>query len=175
MRKLLALTPLFLIATTLPAQTPSNVILRSSPSSQNCPIGVTAQHTPQGGMQEVSPSAKHHQLGFDISLNAIDGRLIRQAKITLHGTTGGFLPAASRKNNADVTESFTLTPGDSPKPSFQSIVYAEKLTGVQWIEVDEVTYTDGTEWNQTAGSVCRVAPNGVILINATSKSLDPNP
>jgi hypothetical protein len=189
MRYLLALTPLFLIATALPAQTgsatmeglmaqssPATVTVLTSQPVNNCPIGIAAEHTPQGGMQEVSPSAKHHQLGYNISLSAFDGRLIRQADVTLHGIIGAhFMPTKPNAHGTDSTETFTLTQSSTPRPTFQSVVYANKLTGVSWIQVDEVTYADGTEWHQTAGSVCRVAPNGVILINATSKSLNPRP
>jgi hypothetical protein len=183
MSKLLALTPLFLIATALPAQTgfasmsgltpqnsPATVTTLTSQPFYNCPVGIAAQHTPQGGMQEISPSAKHHQLGFDISLSAFDGRLIRQADVTFHGIIGAhFMPAKPTADGTDATETFTLTQGSTPKPSFQSVVYARKLTSVQWIQVDEVTYIDGTEWHQTAGSVCRVIPKVLLLVNASTK------
>ena len=171
MRTLLAIIALFLASSALPAQTaPSNVIVLQSPSPSNCPVGVEAQHTQQGVVQQVSPNANHSQLSYDIRLSAFNGRLIRQARITLRGIEGAHvLPAASGEDQADVTESFTITPGDSPKPRFQSVVYAEKLTGVRWIDVDEVTYADGTVWHQTHGSVCRVAPNGFFLVNATAK------
>lgn len=171
MRTLLALTPLFLIASALPAQTtPATATVLTSPSSNNCPVGIAAQHTPQGTVMQVSPSAKPHQLGYNISLSAFDGRLIRQAKVTLRGIVGAHvLPASSAHYYTNVTETFTITPGTSPKPKFQSVVYAEKLTGVRWIEVDEVTYADGTQWRQTSGSICRVAPNAFLLVNAPAK------
>jgi len=170
MRTLLALTPFFLIATALPAQTvQAHAIVDTSPSFQNCPIGVQAQHTPRGNVMQVSPS-RQPQLGYNIILRAFDGRLIRQAKVTLRGIVGAHvLPAAATDNSTDVTETFTLTPGDSPKPTFHSVVYAEKLTGVQWIEVDEVTYANGTQWHQTGGSICRVSPNGYLLVGAPAK------
>jgi hypothetical protein len=183
MRKLLALTPLFLIATALPAQTgfasmsgltpqnsPATVTTLTSQPFYNCPIGIAAQHTPGGTVLQVSPSAAHRPLGYNINLSAFDGRLIRQASVTLHGFIGPhFLPATSKDDpTTDATETFTLTPGNTPKPAFQSVVYAKKLTGVSWIQVDEVTYADGKEWHQTTGSVCRVTPNGFLPVTAPS-------
>jgi hypothetical protein len=171
MRILLAIIALLLAPAALTAQaTPAKVSVLQASDSQNCPVGIQAQHTPQGAVQQVSPSAAHYQLGYNISLRAFDSRLIRQARITLRGLAGAqVLPAAHRDNKANATESFTITPGASPKPTFQSVVYTQKLTGVLWIEVDQVNYADGTEWHQAPGSVCRVAPNGYFLVNATAQ------
>jgi len=184
MRKLLALTPFFLIATALPAQTgfasmeglngqssPANVTVLTPQPVNKCPIGIAAQHTPGGSVLQVSPSTPHGPLGYNINLSAFDGRLIRKARVTLHGFIGAhFLPAASKGDpTTDATETFTLTPGKTPKPKFQSVVYAKKLTGVSWIQVDAVTYADGKKWHQTNGSVCRVTPNGFLPVNLTTK------
>jgi hypothetical protein len=184
MRTLLALTPLILIATTLPAQTgfasmsgltpqnsPATVTTLTSQPVKNCPVGIAAQHTPGGTVLQVSPSGPHGPLGYNINLSALDGRLIRQASVTLHGIVGPhILPAASKGDpTTDATETFTLTPGDTPKPAFQSVVYAKKLTGVSWIQVDAVTYAGGKEWHQTNGSVCRVTPNGFLPIKLSTR------
>jgi hypothetical protein len=168
MRTLLAVTALLLAPSALLAQTASATIVLQSSGAQNCPVGIQAQHTPQGAVEQVGRSAERHQLGYNISLRAFDSRLIRQARITLRGIAGAqVLPAgASSESNANATESFTLTPGATPKATLQSVVYAEKLTGVRWVEVDELTYADGTQWRQTQGSVCRVAPNGFLLVNS---------
>ena len=181
MRKLLAVTPFFLIATALPAQTgfasmsgltpqnsPANVIVLAAPPVNNCPVGIAAQHTPGGIVLQVSPSTPHRPLGYNINLGAFDGRLIRHASVTLHGFIGAhFLPtAANNSPTTDATETFTLTPGHTPKPAFKSVVYPKKLTGVSWIQVDAVTYADGKEWHQTNGSVCRVTPNGFLPVTA---------
>jgi hypothetical protein len=182
MRNQLALTPLFLIATALPAQTgfasmsglnpqnsPANVTTLTAQPVNNCPIGIAAQHTPGGTFAQVSP-APPNSLAYNISLSAFDGRLIRQADVTLHGIIGvHFMPTTPKADTTDATETFTLTQGATPKPHFQSVVYAKKLTGVQWIQVDEVTYADGTQWHQTPGSVCRVTPNGLLLIKLATK------
>ena len=166
MRTLLAVTALLLAPSALLAQAPATIVLQSA-GAQNCPVGIQAQHTPQGAVEQVGRGAQSHQLGYNISLRAFDSRLIRQARITLRGISGAqILPAGSSDSSANATESFTLTPGATPKATLQSVVYAEKLTGVRWVEVDDLTYADGTTWRQAQGSVCRVAPNGFLLVNA---------
>lgn len=171
MRNLLAITPLLLFSIAVSAQTNSvNDIVLASPTLGNCPVGVSAQHAPQGEIVQVRSTGERQRLGFNINLSAFDGRLIRQAKVTLRGIAGAnVLPASSNPRSADVSESFTITPGSMPKPTFQSVVYAERLTGVRWIDVDEVTYASGKQWHQTDNSVCRVAPNGLLLVNSTVK------
>jgi hypothetical protein len=181
MRKLLALTPLFLVPTALFAQTgsahmdglngqssPAKVIVLSSQPADNCPIGIAVGHTSGATFEQVSPTTPHSTLAYNISLSAFDGRLIRQADVTLHGIIGAHFMPTTPNNTPDATETFTLTQGATPKPSFQSVVYTQKLTGVQWIQVDAVTYADGTQWHQSPGFVCRVTPNPFLPINAAA-------
>lgn len=169
MRTLLSVTAILLTpAAALSAQTiSSSTIVLQAPSLQNCPVGIMAQRTPQGAVQQVSRASDHPLLGYNISLRSFDAQLVAKAQVTLSGLAGArVLPAASFGTKADTSESFTITPGTSPKAAFESIVYTKKLTGVLWIEVNQVTYADGTEWHQTKGSVCRVAPNGFLPVNA---------
>jgi hypothetical protein len=166
MRPSLALA-LLLLAPAAIAQ--SNVVLEAS-STQSCPVGVYAQHSPLGAVEQIRTSTAHHQLAYNITLRALDTRLIAQARITLLGLSGPqVLPVGQNATSSpNAAETFTLTPGATAKPSFDSVVYAHKLTGVRFIQLDDVTYADGTQWHQTSGRTCRVAPNGLLLINATA-------
>jgi hypothetical protein len=171
MRTLLALTALLLTPAALIAQAShTTVTVLDAANSQNCPVGVQAQHAPQGAVHQVNRPANHYKLGYNISLSSFDSRLIRQATITLRGLEGAqVLPASYGSSKADATERFTISPGASPKPTFESIVYTQKLTGVLWIEVNQVSYADGTEWHQAPGSVCRVPPGGYLEVNSIAR------
>ncbi len=163
------LAALLLIPSALTAQAPANsIIVLQAPLNQNCPVGIEARHSSQGAVKQVRDAGAPHQLGYNIALNSLNFAPIRQASITLRGLAGAHVIPASTHAEADATETFTLTPGDSPKASFHSIVYTGKLTGVRWVELNEVTYADGTQWHQKEGSVCRVAPNGYMLVNASN-------
>jgi hypothetical protein len=166
MRPFIALTALLLSPAAILAQT--NITLED-PVSQSCPVGVYAQHSPLGAVEQIRNSSDHHQLAYNITLRALDTRLIQQARITLLGLSGPqIIPAQNATSSPNAIETFTLTPGASPKATFDSVVYAHKLTGVRFIQLDDVTYADGTQWHQTSGRTCRVAPNGLLLINATA-------
>jgi hypothetical protein len=166
MRPFLALTALLLTPAILPAQ---SIITRPVTSTPGCPVGILAQHSPQATVEQIRTSTAH-QLAYNITLRALDTRLITQARITLLGLSGPqVLPVGQNATSSpNATETFTLTPGATAKPSFDSVVYAHKLTGVRFIQLDDVTYADGTQWHQTSGRTCRVAPNGLLLINATA-------
>jgi hypothetical protein len=168
MRTPLAVFALLLIPSALTAQTAaSNLIILQAPLNQNCPVGVEARHSSQGAMEQINNGGRPHQLGFNIALSSLNMERISQASITLRGLAGPQVMLVAAQSPKDATETFTITPGDSPKASFHSVVYTGKLTGVRWVEVDEVTYADGKQWHQTEGSVCRVAPNGYMLVNAS--------
>ena len=164
MRTLLALTALLL---TPAAFAQASLTLEAS-DTQSCPVGVIARHTPQGAVEQVRDTSEHHKLAYNIAIRTLDTRLITQARITLLGLNGPQITPVAQSPSANATETFTLTPGASPRPSFNSVVYTQNLTGVRFIQVDEITYADGTHWHQTANHICRVIPNGLLLVNATA-------
>ena len=138
------------------------------PGSMNCPVGLSTHRVPGGQVVEVEGKKLPSRLGYNLTLRALDGKLIRQADVKLVGIAGGrVVPAGLTPTDGDVSESFTITPGETPKAELHSVVYARQLTGVKWVEVDSLTYADGTVWRQKAGSVCRVAPDLYLPVNAT--------
>jgi hypothetical protein len=165
MRTPVVVFALLLIPSALLAQSPANnVIIFQAPLNQNCPVGIEASHSSRGAMEQIDNGGRPHQLSYNIALSSLNLQRISQASITLRGLSGPQLMLASAHAIGDATETFTITPGDSPKASFHSVVYTGKLTGVRWVEVNEVTYADGKQWHQTGGSVCRVAPNGFLPV-----------
>ncbi len=166
MRNLLGLCSLLLAATTLTAQSPStgSVLLLQQHISQNCPVGLSARHSSDGGMVSVSPGSGPHQQGYDITFSPRKSLQVAQARISLHGISGSHVIPAGKKEVGDATESFTVSPTSSANHRFQSVVYTAKLTGVEWVELNDLTYTDGTQWHESADAICRVAPNGYMLV-----------
>ena len=165
---LLAVTPLLLAQ----SAAPTSAVVLQAPQSQDCPVGLSARHANQGAVVNVSPRSSPQEQGYHVTFAPLQDHGIAQAKITLHGMSGAqLLPVGSHGDAGlkpdtpkDITESFTVAPAAGAKHLFHSTVYTEKLTAVQWIELNEVKYTDGTTWHESVGSVCRVAPNGFMLV-----------
>ncbi len=161
---MLALLPLGLSALAqAPAQSTSSVVLMASRTA-GCPVGLEARHAQDGGLVSVSPTTRHSEQSYRILFSPSDEKAISQAKITLHGLAGGQVVPAAAAPKGDATESFTLSPAMGAKHLFRSTVSTGKLTGVQWVELDELTYSDGTQWHASATATCRVAPNGFMLV-----------
>ncbi len=164
------LTAQTLTAQTLTAQTKSTggVLMLAQPTGQNCPVGFSARHTGSGAMLSVSPKSRPQLQGYNITFQPRAGLGVAEAKLTLHGISGPHLrPANGNTDGATATESFTVSPSSGENHRFHSVVYVQKLTGVDWIELNEVTYADGTQWHESADAPCRVVPNGFMLVANT--------
>ena len=151
---------------TTPAAAPkaSNIVVMQA-SAAGCPVGFAARRAPDGGLITVRPAVKARRQSYDITLTPGSDHAITQALITLHGLAGGQVVPAKNSAAGNATESFNLTTsGSGAKPLLHSTVYTSKLTGVQWVELNELTYADGSTWHESDTAVCRIAPNGYMLV-----------
>ncbi len=175
---------LLLLSATLAAQAPSAqgasdaAVLASlkeriatlravAPATGACPVGFSARHADVGAMLNVSPATKPSGPAYNLRFVPRDGGAITQAKITLHGISGHHvIPAGNGPHAAsnETSEAFTLALSSDGRDLFTSVVYPGKLTGVTSVELNELTYADGTKWHETAGARCEIAQNGYMLV-----------
>lgn len=154
----------FLLTSPLLAQAP--VVAFTTPSSQGCPVTLDARHAQNGALITTQNNEGSREQAYRLTFLPQDARSIVQAQVRLHGLGGpGVLPARS-PGEGTATEDFTLAPSHDASRRFVSVLYAHKLTGVQWIELQSLRYADGTTWRSSASSVCRVAPDGFMLVSA---------
>ena len=183
--RLFALLTAFPLGTALLAQTPaplptrispSNIVILPASATEGCPVGFAAQHANQGALISVRPGTTPPRQSYNLSFTPRGNHPITQARVTLHGLSGGqFLPAgetasqtasqAASQTRGDATEDFTLAPRATSNDRFYSTVFVHKLTGVQWIELNEVTYADGTRWRESSTALCHITPNGMLRVN----------
>lgn len=162
----LTLLPLFAIGSLLPAQQPATTSANvfQAPANQNCPVGLEASHSKQGGLRNVGPSTGGAKQAYELRFSSEPYRPIAQAVVTMYGLAGSqFMPA---RNVADTTaaESFHVVPASGPNHRFRSTVNVTKLTAVQWVELKEVTYADGSKWTESPSASCLITPNGFMLV-----------
>jgi hypothetical protein len=160
---------LLLGSAALLAQSSSNVVIITSPTSQNCPVGLAARHSSQGAVRQIGQHPIHSQIGYTVTFTPANLRSITQAQLTFHGISGAHIIPAGSDNSGNATEDLTVAP-TAADHRFESVVYAQKLTGVQWIELDDLTFADGTHWHKSPTSACIAAPNGFMLVNAEAPS-----
>jgi hypothetical protein len=165
--RLLVLTALLLGTAPLLAQSNSSqAVLVSPPHSVGCPVALSARYSSQGAVRQTAKDAHHSVLGYTVTFTPLSAHSIVQAKLTFHGLDGARIMPAKDPSTGNATEDFTVAPSATDNRHFESIVYAQKLTGVQWIELDDITYADGTHWQKSANSVCLVVPSGLRLVSA---------
>jgi hypothetical protein len=123
-------------------------------------------------VRQIGKDAAHSSLGYTLTFTPLTAHSIVQAKLTLHGLDGAQIVPAKNLSTSNATEDLTVAPSATDSHRFESIVYAQKLTGVQWIELDDITYADGTHWQKSANSVCLVVPSGLRLVSAERATPD---
>jgi hypothetical protein len=151
----------------------SAVVLQSQPLGANCPVGFSVNHAKTGGMlqtnsdrpHQVQPGPVHAQRRYDVTFSTLQTpRSISQAKVTLSGTSGDHLMPAGAGYGGDLTEDYTLTPTADGRHLFKSVLFADRITALSWVQLDEITYADGSKWHGTPEAPCRVAPSGFMLV-----------
>ena len=161
---------LLLLSATLAAQAPGTgnaVVLMGPLPSGACPVGFSARHANVGVLLNVSPAEKPQGPAYSLRFVPRHAEGITGAKVTLHGISGHHvIPAGSHATapSSQTTEAFTLALSSDGSHLFTSVVYPGSLTGVTSIELNELTFADGTRWHEKAESPCEIAPNGYMLV-----------
>ena len=170
MQNFYRISSLLLLGATLGAQSPvlklNTVVVKEIPSGA-CPVGFSARHANGGAVLNVSPASTPRGPAYDLRFVPRNGGAIVGAKVTLHGLSGHHVvPAGGRSGvgAAETSESFNLTLRSDGTHLFTSVVYLSKLTGVTSVELNQITYADGTKWHEVTGSPCAVAPDGYMLV-----------
>ena len=171
---LLAGTSLAVAQTAAPGNAVSltgGAVLLGAPSPQNCPVDLAARHTPDGGMVTVTPANRPRGQGYQLTLRPGNHAGIARATVTLHGMSGAHAVPATTESAEDpaasATDTFHIAPVTTNNTLYHAVIYTEKLTGVQWLELNDVTFADGAHWRASATATCRVAPNGFLLVAGT--------
>ena len=161
-----------LLSATLADQMPKNTSapLPASPASRDCPVDLSANRLPGGDVLRVgaggSPSRPAMKVTFRPASSSSTAA-IAGAKITLHGRAGGGVEPAGGRLAQEATEVFFVSPTAEAGRVFRSTLHVGRLTAVSFVEINELTYADGTRWHASEGSACRVAPSGYMLTAAT--------
>lgn len=135
---------------------------------RNCPVELAARRAPEGGLMQTRPEDGRPHLRLHLSFKAANPQGIAQADLVVHGMAGTQVMPAGGGSARHAQETFHISPSAGADHRFTSTVYLQRLTGVDYVELTEITFADGTQWHSSAASACRVAPNGFKLV-ASSK------
>jgi hypothetical protein len=145
----------------------------SSPNEVNCPVGMEANHgssllqrkTING--HELDPGIQGNEPGQRILLKMMNQRSqdIVSLEITIHGLSNkGRTIQLSGEPKADLVKRVHLVKAVKPSDSATSHLTLPHFTTVTSIDLDAVTYADGSVWRPESAQVCRVTPNPLMLV-----------
>jgi hypothetical protein len=146
----------------------SATVLSKNPLQNQQPNGAVESNSPVA-LTRPPEKAPHLDLSFDGSMAS--AKLLK-VHVTVYGSPKGphlMLVNTNPVNNDPVAESFELmTHAKIAATSFHSEIYPQTVGFVQWAEITQIDYADGSTWHPSAESACRVNFTGFksILVNA---------
>lgn len=180
MRNLLGSCSLLLLSAAAIAQAPhprraaletlnqTTVVLSSF--SANCPVGFSANRLPGLKEQRVGLHGNPNRaamggIGLRLTFSPDTEDAITEAKVVLHGMAGAHVIPAAASLDAGASEPFSVRPFRVDNRLFHSTIYTHRLTGIQWIQLKQLSYADGTVWHESAEAPCDVPVNGFLLVH----------
>lgn len=165
----LALTPL-----TLAAQSTGGsviVVLQPDGTLSACPIGMRASQGLWDHAIAVKRGLGDQKFGQRIILTLNDAHPARvvAATVKVHGLTGKshMLQTAGGSNaDSDAARILQVRFAVTSEGSVSGDLYVPGFTSVSSVELQQVSYADGSTWNISVPNLCRVTPNPMMLIAA---------
>jgi hypothetical protein len=150
-----------------------NFIVKLPPVPSNCPVSMRAQQTWAGDLLSVrNGQPKGPAQGLHLILINRDSRQITGATVTVRGLTAkGRItraltdpapPDQDDDSQAARTLAVIFTPG--PNREVSAELRVPDLTAVFAIDLDSVTFADGSTWKLSPGKTCRAVPDPLMLI-----------
>ena len=138
---------------------------RFPPDHMACPVDLHVDRRAGLISREVDGKQIPTGQGLDLHFANTPERKVFSADITVHGTAGNVIaqPLTINSANPALTEDFHLSGSDN-QPLTDKVIWTEKIRGITWIEVKRVVFSDGSTWQPTIPSECRVEPSLFVLV-----------
>jgi hypothetical protein len=152
------------------AQKPSDpAVLQLVPLQNSCPIDMRAQQGTNGTMLSVE-NARPKGLAQLLHLTVTNSKPVGivAAEITVHGFTakGRAMPALSwRSDSAEATKTFDLRLSVDAKQDASTDLWVRAFTAISFIELNSVTYSNGSSWHSSPKTTCQVELDGLMEIS----------
>jgi hypothetical protein len=166
--------PLFLLLScaALAAQSANrnqNIVIQLPPPTGTCPVFMRAQHAADGDLLAVNSS---HPKGIGQSLHltvtSSDSRRIASATVTVRGLVpkGRVTQTLASQDDAfDAEKTMDIKFSAEPGKDASGDIWVPGLSAVMTIDLQSVTFTDGSTWKLPAERTCRTFPDPVMLIS----------
>ena len=142
-----------------------------------CPVSMRAQHGATGGMLQADKGRpKGPAQLLHLTLISPDSRRIVSARVRVRGLSGRVrttqalseqgdsVQGSSMHDDADVVRTLAVRFTSAPGSSATSDLWIPGMTAVLTIELNSVTYADGSTQSFAARDACHVAPDLKMLV-----------
>jgi len=141
----------------------------STPISVGCPVSLRAQHGASGNILSVDknrPKGIAQLLHLTLT-NPGSGQIVA-AKLRVHGLTGKarVTQTLSGQNDSDAAQNLDARFSPGPGNAVSADLWVPGMTAVLSIDLNSVTFADGSTRSFSAREACRVAPDPMMLINS---------
>ncbi|HEY4382294.1 MAG TPA: hypothetical protein VGN01_18235 [Acidobacteriaceae bacterium] len=160
---------LVLASASLAAQTStgnSPVVLVKPPAVASCPVQLSVDRIPNGGVVRTKGTVGAHGQGLNLTFVQPKVQIVA-ADITVHFYPAGghVVPAAPSAASVPLTETFHLTTS-ADTPMRESSIWTSHTAVVRWVELTRLEYADGTSWQASAPRQCGAAPSLYVLVDS---------
>ncbi len=125
---------------------------------QSCPVGFRAEVDPRLTLREVRNGRKDSDsTRVRLSFTPADAKkTIVAASVTAHGfaPTSQFMLVGQTADDTR-TQAFVLTQGRGAAGLVQTEVEVTVVPFVRWVELNQITYADGSVWHAAEGTTCK--------------------
>ncbi len=177
---------LFLVSATLLVQSSAasgtqSAVLHLPPASTACPVGMRAQHViGQGAVVAVRGSHHagqiqgNHHVGppvqqIELTLSNSKPKDIVGAEITVHGFNGKGHMTLARSGQAEpseITKTIKLKLTVGGKEDASADLSLDAFSAVDLVDLDSISYADGSTWRSSDLQTCHVVPDGMMLLSS---------
>lgn len=155
------------------SQPKSILVLDLQTSASSCPISMRVRQGTGNGLLIVKHGKQSDAPGSHLRLNLAPsnghpGNIVA-ATVIVHGFNGkpGVFPlVATRDHASEITRTLTVPLTADDDNSFWSELLVPGLTAPNRVDLQSVTYADGSIWRVTALDACRAVPDPFMLVAA---------
>ena len=154
---------------------PSGIHLADSVRVAMCPLQMQVRQGIGGNMMAVDKNGKQVEMfaqRLTLLLNDVrrehqtDAHVV-EATVTVHGTTakGQILPADTRHDaSGEIVRTLTVQLAARGEPDVSGEIRLLGFTSTRMVDLESVTYDDGSVWKLSGTDTCHVPPDMVMLV-----------
>ncbi len=160
-------------ASKAPAPAPGKNVIVVLPAISTCPIGMYAKQGSSMQVLHAADGTTQPLMTPSLTLTGHDSRQIVGATVTAYGfppqgaamdLTAHLVDPAHPEKRPELKKTLELKMASDGNGGVTAQLMLPGFAGVSSIELDSVSYSDGSTWKMAAESGCRVAPDPLLLV-----------